>query len=147
MIKCVVALAAAVLGVQASFAGLSARSYVTDGLIGHWDGEQNVDYAAEHNPSATVWRDLTGNGQNFSLPTDASFSAKGLEMTRLNGAVADKWNLIRTAFTNTKYTVEIAFDNQTEYPTPQMGSNPWPTVEFIKMLELGHEGYFVALRA
>lgn len=145
MKKLLVAFLTAAVCVQGAWAALSAKSYILDGLIGHWDGEQNVDYEADHNPSATVWKDLTGNGQNFSLPSDASFSAKGLEMTRLNGAKADKWNLIKTAFTNTKYTVEIAFDNQTEYPTPQKGTNPWPDKELIKMLQLGHEGYFVGM--
>ena len=38
----------------------TARDYVQDGLIAMWDGIENAGWGA-HNPSATVWKDLTGS--------------------------------------------------------------------------------------
>lgn len=37
--------------------------YVTDGLVGMWDGEWNAGPGV-HDPNATTWKDLSGNGQD-----------------------------------------------------------------------------------
>ena len=48
--------------------------YVTDGLIAMWDGEWNAG-GGVHDPNATVWTDLGGNGYNFEIPSSgASFA-------------------------------------------------------------------------
>lgn len=39
---------------------LSAKSYVQDGLVAMWDGIENAGWG-EHDPNATVWKDLVGN--------------------------------------------------------------------------------------
>ena len=39
----------------------TARDYVQDGLIAMWDGIENAGWGV-HDPDATVWKDLTGNG-------------------------------------------------------------------------------------
>ena len=46
----------------------TARSYVQDGLIAMWDGIENAGWGV-HDASATVWKDLTGNGLNLPLST------------------------------------------------------------------------------
>ena len=43
---------------------LSAKSYVQDGLVAMWDGIENAGWGV-HDPNATVWKDLTGNGWDF----------------------------------------------------------------------------------
>ena len=56
--------------------GLSARSYVQNGLVNQWDGIENVAYGV-HDDSATIWIDLIGGvpmrnmkfGDNFAIPT------------------------------------------------------------------------------
>ena len=40
--------------------GLSARSYVQDGLVAMWDGIENAGWGV-HDPNATVWKDLIGS--------------------------------------------------------------------------------------
>lgn len=39
----------------------TARDYVQSGLVAMWDGIENAGWGT-HNPSATTWKDLTGNG-------------------------------------------------------------------------------------
>ena len=46
----------------------TARDYVQDGLIAMWDGIENAGLCV-HDPNATVWKDLTGSGYNFQIPT------------------------------------------------------------------------------
>ena len=41
--------------------GKTARDYVQSGLVAMWDGIENAGWGV-HNPSATTWKDLTGNG-------------------------------------------------------------------------------------
>lgn len=46
----------------------TARDYVQDGLIAMWDGIENAGWGV-HDPNATVWKDLTGSGYDFQIPT------------------------------------------------------------------------------
>jgi len=62
--RILVALAALALGAVRAHAG-SAVLYVQDGLIACWDGVENAG-AGQHNPSATVWKDVKG-GYEFAL--------------------------------------------------------------------------------
>jgi hypothetical protein len=63
-------------------AELTAKSYISDGLIAHWDGVFNVGYNAEHKADAASWTELTGNGPNLALPTGSSFAADALTTVR-----------------------------------------------------------------
>ena len=51
---------------------ISAKSYIQDGLIAMWDGIENAGWGV-HDPNATVWRDLTGNGRDWTLISAGSF--------------------------------------------------------------------------
>ena len=42
----------------------TARDYVQDGLIAMWDGIENAGWGV-HDPNATVWKDLSGNGYDL----------------------------------------------------------------------------------
>lgn len=46
--------------------GYTAKDYVQDGLIAMWDGIENAGWGV-HAPNATVWKDLSGNGYDFSF--------------------------------------------------------------------------------
>ena len=41
--------------------------YITDGLVAMYDGEWNAG-RGKHDPNATVWVDLTGNGNDLAMP-------------------------------------------------------------------------------
>ena len=56
----------------------TAKDYVQDGLLLMFDGIENAGWGT-HNPSATVWKDLSGNGYDFSLEgVSYSFSGNSL---------------------------------------------------------------------
>ena len=46
--------------------GLSAKSYVQDGLIAMWDGIENAGWGV-HDPNATVWKDLMDSSRWYEL--------------------------------------------------------------------------------
>lgn len=61
--------------------GISAKSYIQDGLVAMWDGIENAGWGM-HNPNATVWKDLTGNNHDLTLYENA--------MTWLDNAITGK---------------------------------------------------------
>ena len=80
----------------------NASAYVTDGLLAHFDGVENVAYGDPHSGTATKWMDLTGNGYNWTLGSICSwhdnalyFSGSGNGGSNAKSAVAD-WNVVRT---------------------------------------------------
>ena len=54
-----------------------ARDYAQDGLIAMWDGIENVGWS-QHDDSATVWRDLSGNNNTLTLLNNAKFNDNSL---------------------------------------------------------------------
>ena len=57
----------------------TASSYVQDGLVGQWDGIENVGAGLSHDPTTNYWVDLTGNSGDFSVFSSvASFTDNGL---------------------------------------------------------------------
>ena len=57
----------------------TARDYVQDGLIAMWDGIENAGCGV-HDPSATTWKDLSGNGHDLILSGAALFGADHAEL-------------------------------------------------------------------
>ena len=59
--------------------GLSAKSYVQEGLVNQWDGIENVAYLV-HDDSATTWIDLVGRvsmnrvlfGESYAIPSGST---------------------------------------------------------------------------
>ena len=47
----------------------TAASYVGRGLVAHWDAVENVALGQPHDATATVWKDLSGNGNDLTLGT------------------------------------------------------------------------------
>ncbi len=58
---------------KATTRGLTSRSYVQDGLVAHFDGIDNAGIGS-HDSSATTWTDLTGNGNNATRGSNASWN-------------------------------------------------------------------------
>ncbi len=57
----------------------AAPAYVTNGLVGHWDGIENAGDGI-HNTATNRWIDLSGQGGDFILRTQtASFTETGLK--------------------------------------------------------------------
>ena len=96
---------------------LSARCYVSEGLIGHWDGVENVAYGQAHDNAAVKWHELTGNSPNFKLPAGSAFNADSLAVIRANGSLSDDHGVkIITAFNAQSFTCEIAYQKTKETP-------------------------------
>ena len=72
IIRAVIA-CAAVAGAMTCAAAVTSRSYVQQGLVAQYDGIKNVGHDAGHNPNATTWGDLTGNGNNGTCADSSVF--------------------------------------------------------------------------
>lgn len=55
----------------------TAKDYVQDGLISMWDGIENAGWGV-HDPNATVWKDLSGNGHDFVFSSVYSVENRSL---------------------------------------------------------------------
>ena len=115
---------------------LSAKSYIADGLVGHWDGVSNVSLDGGHDPNATQWSDLSGKGPAIPVPANAVFQANGLQTARGNGSIPDATAsaAILNAVGATKYTVEIAYD---------MTAGSTSATANSRMLTLGNDDYWI----
>ena len=56
--------------------GLGPRSYVKRGLVAHYDGVDNAG-TGMHDPAATTWTDLTGNGNTGTLGANVTWAEDG----------------------------------------------------------------------
>lgn len=77
MLSCLFASVVA-MGSSAGFGAPTSRSYVQNGLVAQWDGIDNaVDESGNryHDPAATVWADLSGNGHTLgNFASDVTWS-------------------------------------------------------------------------
>ena len=88
--------------IQYAKSQLDPNQYVTDGLVAWYDGEWNVGIG-EHDPNATVWKDLSGNGNDLQIPY-------------LQEIVFWENDCLRTASTRTSYIYAVA-DTAIQYET------------------------------
>ena len=63
--------------------GLSAKSYVQDGLVAMWDGIENAGWGT-HDSSATVWKDLVGDTDFTIYDSSTTFTDQSLKMAYAN---------------------------------------------------------------
>ncbi len=94
--------------------GLSAKSYVQDGLIAMWDGIENAEWGV-HDAEATVWKDLVGSN-DATLTSTAYFDANSIRRdTQGNGAMAlsasalSGINAVEVCFDHAAASVEVLF--------------------------------------
>ena len=57
----------------------TVKDYVQDGLVAMWDGIENAGLGV-HDPNATTWKDLSGNGHDLLLSGTASVGADHAEL-------------------------------------------------------------------
>ena len=65
----------------------TAKDYVQDGLIAMWDGIENAGWGV-HDASTTVWKDLSGTGNDLTLMNGAHFDANSLISAARNSVSA-----------------------------------------------------------
>ena len=82
----------------------SAASYVTDGLVGLWDAEENAGFG-QHEESPEVWKDLSGQGRDMTVTASGQFSAKGFRKVDV-GPMAS-----RAGFIDGIRTVEVVLSD------------------------------------
>ena len=64
--------------------------YVTDGLIGLWDGEWNVA-GGQHDETATTWVDISGNSRDAVLSGTYSWGANYWHVESVSGRGLATW--------------------------------------------------------
>ena len=98
------------VGAKMMWTGYTARDYVQNGLIAMWDGIENAGWGV-HDPNATVWKDLSGKGNDFTIEHGVFTSdALDSEVNSMNDnvqACAVESAEIQTALRNNILTVEI----------------------------------------
>ena len=82
--------------------------YVTDGLVLHYDAIDNAGTGV-HSGSPTVWKDLSGNGHDLTLPTSGlTVGADEMTFDRAVGEVSNVECLAEDSDT-TDFTLEVVF--------------------------------------
>jgi hypothetical protein len=103
---CVVKLAASCAA--ALVCGGLWAGYVTDGLVLHYDAIDNAG-AGVHSDSPTVWKDLSGNGHDLTLPTSGlTVGADEMAFDHAVGEVSNVECLAEDSDT-TDFTLEVVF--------------------------------------
>lgn len=82
----------------------TARDYVQNGLIAMWDGIENAGWG-KHDASATVWKDLSGNGYDLTLGT-GTFTDNGLKWNVVQSSDEAAFGDFDVPVTNTNMTIE-----------------------------------------
>ncbi len=96
------------------------RLYVQDGLVAMWDGEWNTPDG--HDPTATTWADLSGNGHDLTQSTgavawtdDALQLGKGGSLYGSGAAFDDIWSLAAQKTASTALTLEIVYHTDMDW--------------------------------
>ena len=102
--------------------GLSSANYVQDGLVAQFDALENAG-VGQYSASATVWKDLVGNGK-VTLAGAAAWSGRYLDTTTTKQSMTD---LARVY--NWSVTAELAVNVITNGAPAgaEAGKSYWPT--------------------
>ncbi|MBQ9432406.1 MAG: LamG domain-containing protein [Kiritimatiellae bacterium] len=87
--------------------GVSARSYVQDGLVACYDGIENAGWG-KHSDNAKEWIDLSGNGCNGFLGGTVAWTEKGWTNDADGQPVVVTNTYLSTVTGSRKFTVEFA---------------------------------------
>ncbi|MDR1207414.1 MAG: LamG domain-containing protein [Rickettsiales bacterium] len=92
----------------------SINSYVSDGLVAHYDGIDNQGLGDEnHSTDTLVWKDLSGNNNNVTFSGalgNAKWTAKGFKLGDNRFFQNTALNMIGLPFGNESYTIELVWD-------------------------------------
>lgn len=84
-----------------------AMGYIQDGLILHFDGAENVGYG-KHDATATVWKNLVGNGVNFNVYSQPNWGENYAQFDSVNnGFYTDVTDIFEANFRSRLFTMEV----------------------------------------
>ena len=119
----------------------TAQGYVSDGLVLHYDAIDNAG-VGEHSETPSVWKDLSGNGNDLTLPTSGlTVGADSITFDHVLGDVAGVECLAEAAGTP-EFTLEVVcaasenFDGTSD-AARTVAANPRVSLYFRKV---GSEG-------
>lgn len=136
--------AAAILASDATFAAITAKSYVSDGLVALWDAKENVAYGV-HADAPSSWADLSGKAFAISVGSTA-FTSSDFPVSHGTGRTVSAATLGSTdlyrAYGSASFTAEIAYhqDAATESGTPY-------NVKLGSMVSVGSYDVFIGVYA
>jgi hypothetical protein len=89
---------------------LSAKDYIQDGLIAMWDGIENAGWG-EHDPYATVWKDLSGNGNDLTQTgtVDTTWENDACVFDKNRGMGMPSFPVAKDAVLSKNWTLEVVF--------------------------------------
>lgn len=82
--------------------------YVQNGLIAHYDGENNI--GSGHDSASTIWKDLSGNGHDATLNNFDTSESSGWEEKALNFDGINDWVLTPIQDLGEQHTYEIVLN-------------------------------------
>lgn len=90
---------------------LNTGDYVADGLVAQWDAVENAG-PDTHDPDATIWKDLTGNGLDWTINlSKANWTDKALVFPEA-GQCGTMPNKSSNDFKNKLSTIEFVYANE-----------------------------------
>lgn len=108
--------------------GKTAKYYIQDGLLFHWDGIENAGYE-KHDDNATVWKDLVGN-IDLTLTGETAWSDIAFQLNGAGGAIG----AIESAVAASVKTLEVAFKCSVDsgaYKTLAIVGGAWNSMAFL----------------
>ncbi len=107
------------LGRCAKAAAPTARSYVQDGLISHWDGIENSGYGI-HTSGVTRWENLADSncyatGQQFKGTAVPYFDENGAVFSKNNFSIANSSRLSSAKYIDILFKADSANNNYNSY--------------------------------
>lgn len=96
------------IGLCMMLSSAKTTGYVTDGLVGFFDGDDNSN--GTHNKQATVWKDLSGKGNDITVVLNETnfWEDNGYHLDTIEIPIP---NAIRDAINGSEFTVEVVLDH------------------------------------
>ena len=135
--------AATILAPGVTFAAITAKNYVSDGLVALWDAKENAAYGV-HAETPSSWVDLSGKA--FAIPVSTAFTSSDFPVSHGTGRTVSAATLGSTdlyrAYGSASFTAEIAYhqDAATEAGTPY-------NVKLGSMVSVGSYDVFIGVYA
>ena len=88
----------------------TAKDYVQDGLIAMWDGIENAGWGV-NDPSATVWKDLSGNGNDLTQTgtVNTTWENDACVFDKNRGMGMTSFPAAKDAVLSKNWTLEVVF--------------------------------------
>lgn len=94
--------------------GPTARDYVQDGLVAMWDGIENAGWGV-HDPDATTWKDLSGNGYDLALDHATTIGSNFIQSGDDTRVIAQLVNT--SSLDMAPITTALTYETVAEFPS------------------------------